>query len=234
MFSVADVVTQSLRYVSVVSPYDIDAPAAEFDIALQNMNMILAEQGAANTKWYNVPTDQEVLLKPAQALYDLEFELSTKTKLMMVIDAHLKDNTTKALSPLKLLRRSEFSNSYEEGKTGHPDAIYIDKLTEKTMWVMPMLPTGSTQSLSVVLTGIGYPVDVAEADGKADLGYPDAYARYFALLNAVDIGQGPVVTLSPSRIDRLAAMADRAKISLEAFTNRENVKRPRYTKPRSF
>lgn len=234
MFQVADAVQASLRYAGVVTPYDVDADSPQFDIALEHMNMLLAEKLGTSTNWWWVPAEQEIPVDAGVSSYTLDNELSSAEPLLMAFDAFLLNVDSGEREPIKMLRRSEFVEKFNATNYGTPNAIYIDRQPSPTMYVLPTIPVGSTANYKILLTGLKMPDDVRPEGGSAQLPFPDAWMNYLALSNAVHIGSGPVVALSPSRIAGLFTLLARAENVLESYNGRENVKRPRHTKPRRF
>lgn len=229
MFVGTDVTTMALGFVSVLSPYDDEPNPEEASVALRHFDALLAEMMGTKTFWWMVPGQQEITVTNGEEQYDLNVKLGGGTRLMMMRDAHLRyQNRT---CRLRMLRRWEFDSNYKPECLGTPDRIYIDRLEDPTAILMD---TPNIDGAKLVLTGIEFPPDVTADDGEVDLRFPKAWLRCMALKTAVDIGAGPVVTLSDTRHNKLLKMAMQAEKHLNAFNNRENVQGPRFTKPRSF
>lgn len=231
MYTAAQIAEFSLRFAGVLTPYDLAADSEAFNTALEHFNLLLAEITGTKTHWWWVPVTQEFALTVGESEYELDSKLSNGTPLLFVRDAHLKNATTGRRERVDLIRRWQFDEEYDpDNESGTVTRVYVERKDQPMLYVLDT----PTQADTLVLTGVSYPQDVTDTGGDVDFGFPDAWMRYLALRNAVDIGAGPVVALPSQRHDRLAKMALQAERRLNAYNNREQVQQARHTKPRDF
>jgi hypothetical protein len=238
MYVSSDIAELALEYAGVKSVYDVTASPEQLARALQYFNLILAEKTGTKKIWWWVPDDQVIPLTANTTTYNLTNLLTAtgKSPLMIVFNAALKNNTTGKLTPLELIRRNEFTEIYAPTvELGTPTQVYVSKPTDggAIAYLMPTL-TDTTNSYSLVLTGLKPPLDIRDDGGDTALPFPAAWARCFALLTALDIGMGPVVALSPARRAELRGEAEKAWVALNSFNNQANTQPARFTRPRSF
>ena len=238
MYVSSDIGQLALQYVGVVSPYDVTASSEQLTRALEHFNLILAERTGTKRLWWWTPADQEIDIQASTTSYNLTNLLSSdgKEPLGIVFNAALKNKTTGRITPLELIRRTEFTENYAPTvDVGTPAALHVTKPTTGGA-IAYLLPTlqDTTNSYSLLLSGLQLPEDIRVEGGAAAVPFPTAWVRCFALLTAVDIGMGPVVSLSSARRAELRGEADRAWTMLNAFNERENLKPARSTRMRSF
>lgn len=230
MYTAADAAELSLGFVGVKTPYDLAATAEEFDTALTHLNVLLAEIVGTKHFWWWTPVQQTFTLEVGVSEYNLDVKLVNGTPLHFVRRAQLKDSAGQ-VTPLTLIRRKQFDEEYEPAiDQGTPTRIYVERKNQPKLYTLGTPTVADT----IVLTGLRYPEDISASGGDVDITFPDAWIRYIALRNAVDIGAGPVVSLPAMRHKRLVDMANAAERALNAFNNRENLDRARRTKYRDL
>lgn len=224
LLTAAKICEEALRQVGALSPLDSAADPAMFEIAVSRLDMLIAELVATERFWWFVNAQQTIALQPGQRTYQLAALVDPP--LEFVGAAYLTQGGKE--DPIELLRRSAYDQRYDHAESGRPSGVYIERRDRPIMYVHPV-PTTSDYSLK--LTGQRYAPDIAGEKGRTAHGFPAAWQRYIVLSLAVDIGSGPVWKVPDGEIDRLERRAHQSRERLMAFSNRENIGRPRVTRP---
>lgn len=226
----AQIATSALREIGVYSPYDEAPDASQFAIALDRLEMLLDELTGTEKLWFFSPSTQSMALTSGTATYAMNALLSTD--LQFVTRVRLLRESEEL--PVTLLRKSDYEalrgTDAETAKT-YPDSVYIERKDNPNLICVP---TPAETGLVLKISGFTYANDVANDGGEVDHGFPAAWERYLSRALAADIGSGPVVTLPKNERDDKKAEAKAALKSLKTSNNRENVRKMRVTKPRSF
>lgn len=225
-----DVATRALRYVSSYAPYDVSPDQAELGVALECLDDLLAEKVGTEDLWYFVPDTQNVTLTAGESTYLLN--TVTNSDLQFIKEVQVFYNGVEV--EVELIRRAQYEELRDSGQlsTGDkPKYVYIERKDNPKMMV---LPAPVLAGYSLKMWGQKYSPDVTQKNGKVDTEFPKAWGRCLALELAVDIGSGPVVTLQQGHIDRLEGRMTRIQKLLQTFNNKENVRRPRFTRNRNF
>lgn len=223
-----DIVNGALRYVGAYSPYDVAPDPAEADIALDQLDMLLAEKVGTEALWFFVPATETVTLNANIDAYALN--TVTTNDLQFIREAQLLYDGKE--TPLDLIRREDFEEKRNDGTTeGNPEFLYIERKDNPTMHVLSK-PT--ITGYSIKLWGQKYAPDVTQNNGQIDVEFPKAWKRALTLKLAIDIGLGPVVKLPRADMQELKEEYIVADNLLKSFNNRSNVRRPRFTANRNF
>lgn len=229
----SDIAAGALKIVGSFATYDIDPDPAELNTALGCLADLLEERVGTKALWYFVPTSEVITLVADQESYVLN--TVTDENLQFVMQAELIYNGEP--TPLELIRRSRFDQVKGDPEvsvtpqTGTPCYLYIEKKDNPKMYVWPV-PTVS--GYTVKLLGQKYSPDITQSRGQVDIQFPKAWKRYWKHLLAIDIGSGPIIDLPPGKMDRLERRTKEMEMRLEDFHNKENVRRPRFTRMRDF
>lgn len=229
LFSAADVAEEALREIGVLTPYDTAAQPDEFRIALRRLVLLLDEWVGTNKFWFFVPSNVEIPLTVDKTEYALN--AFTGDPLQFIHEAYLlKDG--KEVGRVTLLRRSEYNDLVDDVNTdGLPGVAYIERKDQPTL----SFPTGvKVAGLTLRVTGMKYANNILTKNGEVAHGFPAAWQRALTLGLAVDIGDGPVTTIPEGELDRKQKKFMVAWSNLMSFNNREQVRRPRFTRMRDF
>lgn len=224
LLTAAKIVEQSLRQVGALSPLDTASDPAMFDIGLSRLDMLMAELIATDRFWWMVSASQTVALVVDQIEYNLAALVDPP--LEFVTAAYLANDDRE--DEIDLLLASEYRQISDKASSGTPTGVYIERRDRPTMYVNPV---PAVTGYSVLLTGQRYAVDLVSAGGQIAHGFPAAWQRYLTLALAVDIGSGPVWKVPDGELDRLERRARESRDRLMVFSNRENIGRPRVTRP---
>jgi hypothetical protein len=224
LLTAAKIVEEALRQVGALSPLDTASDPAMFEIATSRLDMLISELSATERFWWFVNVTQVIALQPGQTTYPLA--ALADPPIEFVTAAFLSHEGRE--DEIELLRRSQHDAIHDKASKGRPDAVYIERRDRPTMYVYPV---PQIAGYSLRLTGQRYAPDIAGEKGRTSHGFPSAWQRFIVLSLAVDIGSGPVWKVPDGELDRLERRARESRDRLMSFSNRENVNRPRITKP---
>lgn len=224
LLTAAKIVETALRQVGALSPLDTASDPAMFDIATTRLDMLMAELVATERFWWLVSGLQTVALVSGQSSYQLAGLVDPL--LEFITSAHL--SYAGVDDEIDLLRQSEYEAIADKDSAGRPAGIYIERRDRPTLYVNPV---PAVSGYTVLLTGQRYAPDIAGSRGQIAHGFPSSWQRYITLALAVDIGSGPVWKVPDVELDRLERRARESRDRLLSFSNRENVGRPRITRP---
>lgn len=237
-----EICERALRQINAY-PITESAPDGEqLREALFWLDLIMAEiAGEGHLFW--LKTDLLTLdLEPGVASYRLSATMGAEFPLDGVqfpIEAFLEDDAGRR-SPITIVRRDTFQDVRDAAEPGVPTMVYIDRLASPTLFVHPVIPTGTATAYKILLVVQTYAPNVAPSgvsgnrpQGSALTGFRQAWQRYLIYRLAFDLGTGPIHKLSNSSLQVFKREIEEAKAALEAFENQEHdtedpVVHPRY------
>lgn len=226
LLSSAKLATEALRNVGKVSPYDNTVDPESLEITLLRLDLLIAELvGTEEIHWF-VPVDQQFALTVDETEYELNTKLSTP--IQFVQHVFLVRNGREI--ELDQVRRSELDARVAAENPEEGFKVYVERDDD------PMLYTFFTpiEGDILLIRGQKYASNLTANHGSVPHGFPTAWQRSIILQLAADIGSGPIVTLPDNELNRLEKKAGTAFRRLMSFNNRENVRKPRYTRPQEF
>lgn len=229
MRTAADIAELALRQIGVYAPYDAGSDPAEFAVALEYLDLMLAQWVGERKFWWFVPSNQTINVITNQDEYDVT-ALVTDNRLQFVNNAHLIVPGQTKRQKLTLIRRSQFEDEYDENTTGVPDRIYIERTDTPKAYLLPTPATDYTLELS----GSKYSRNVINDRGAVPHDFPGAWELTMQMSLAALIGSGPVISLPVGERNDLRGQAAVFFSNLNAFNNAENVRKARVTKNRDF
>jgi hypothetical protein len=224
LLTAAKICEEALRQVGALSPLDTASDPAMFEIAVNRLDMLVAELVGTERFWWFVNAAQSITLQPGVTTYQLA--ALADPPLEFVSAAYLTQEGQE--DDIEILRRSEYDEIHAKSDKGRPAGIYIERRDRPVMYVHPV---PQIADYSIRLTGQRYAPDIAGEKGRTAHGFPAAWQRYIVMSLAVDIGSGPVAKIPDGELDRLERRAAQSRERLMAFSNRENLSRPRVTRP---
>lgn len=215
----------ALRRVRRVAPFETGGEGPHLSIALQHLDLVMAELAGTERLWWLTRIDQELAVEAGQQEYDLSGIQSPDPQ--DIIRAVWVD-TTQRREPICLYRQEQWDEIddrlYRQAAT--PEGAYVERTPASKLWLYP-IPT-EDGALHMTQQVIASDITNASADPSE---LPAAWQRYFVLALAAEIGSGPIERLSEQEINRLIQQAANAKNILLARHRRENVRRPRFVQP---
>ncbi|KAA5605429.1 hypothetical protein F1188_11040 [Roseospira marina] len=220
------IATQALRAIGHLAPIDSAADAAEHQIALTWLDIVLAELAETERLWPLVPTAQAVPLVAGQDSYRLAMHVVPQ--FAVVTRLGLRDAAGRE-TPVALVRRADWDAIDDKTAVGMPEAAHLldDEAQTLRLW-----PTPADANRTLVVTGQRHSADITtRRGGSVPHGLSPGWNRFLIKAVAAEIAGGPVLTLPVGERDRLRAEAMDAKARLLAHRGREQVDRPRRVRP---
>lgn len=221
--SAAKIAEHALRQIGAYSTNDSGADPAQFDVALDRLDILVAELASSeDLSWLETATTSVVLVAgtSAYSLSGLEH-----------VSAVRYTRAGRFPEPVDLIRHADFV--LLDTDSGDPQAASVTRAATLTLNVWPT-PATAQAGLALLVTGQSYAEDLTESQGAGATGLPTGWARWLIYTLAADLGSGPIHTLAPGTIQALEQRAGALKARLMAHSNRPQLGRPRYTRYRDF
>lgn len=205
-FTARDIAVEALQEVGAFPPSQ-DAPdEAELGRAIEVLDAIVDEiAGTFHLPW--LVETVEVLLEADKASYPLEdyftensFHLSAEHWRKAQLWQKPPSGALKLQYTLPLWRKWEYDQRVKPS-TGEPEGVYIERIFDPTMHVLPVPAVADTFTVKLELQGM--PRELEEQQGGRRPPFLNAWRRYLTLRTAYDIGGGRVKRLNPGDRDRL-------------------------------
>lgn len=214
----------ALRRIRNVSWFEGEAEGQALTVALEHLDLIVAELAGTERLWWLQKFDQEVAAVGGQRDYDLSGVLTPDPQ--DIIFAAWIDEQERRV-PLRLYRRVDWDelDDRDIAEAAEPIGVYVERTPQSMLRLYPTPTEDGTLNLTVqVLSG-----NLTQVDAPLDL--PAAWQRYFVLELAADLGSGPIERLPTEQQDRFRNMAANLKNMLLARARHENVAIPRQVQP---
>ena len=216
----------ALRRIRHVSWFETGGEGPALSIALEHLDMLMAQIAGTERLWWLVKVDVPVEIDADTEEYDLAGILNPDAQDVIEV-AWIAENGRR--DPLCMYRLRDWNEiedrTYRVGT--RPEGVYVEHTSTSKMRLYPI----PTEAGTVTLTIQAMAADISSGAEDAQHGAPAAWQRYFVLALAADIGAGPIERLGETEINRLLTQAREAKMDLLARGRRENVKRPRMIRP---
>lgn len=217
----------ALRQIGAYSTNDMGADPAQFEVALERLDILVAELAATELMPWLIETSARYTLVSGTRDYTLT-GLEHVTTAKIDRDGDLDDVELLRLGPFEAL----------DGSASDPRAGTVLRIASTTGPALTMrlwpTPAAAQTGAVLVVTGQNYPANLVTNHGRDAHGLPSGWARYLIYLLAADIGSGPVHMLAPGAIQGFEQRAAALKSRLTAHSARDQLARPRYTKYRDF
>lgn len=240
VLTAAGICEQALRQIGH-TPITETAPDGEaLRVALQRLDLILAETGAVTRFFAFVPATLTLTLVAGQSAYPLETSLGSQfptDDIESVIAAYLLRPDGRR-EPIVLAQRDTWQGRTQESREGVPEILYVNRLPSATLYTYPTLPAAETETYQLALDVQTYAPKVSPGGvtgnrplGSGETRIRQGWQRWLIYRLAMDIGSGPVAWLQEQRISRLERQAAIAWDALTAFENRPHDTEPPMTHP---
>lgn len=223
------IATQALRKIQVISPYEDGIEDQRHEIALQWLDLIVAELAGTKRYWWLVPDTAEIALVEGQRVYNIA-NLTTPS-LDFVFRAFRRDGASGEDEEIELIRRLDYEQREDKDEQGQVKRAHITREPEPKMYVHPVPMHGQD---SIRLFGQRHAPDATQSQGATPHGFPPEWQRYLITRLAYELAQGPVVRWAGNELERLRVEAQEIKRDLDSWSAREQVDRPRFTAYRDF
>jgi hypothetical protein len=229
--SAADIANIALQRIGEYSVYDEGADEGSFSRALEQLDLLIKELVGTRRFWWFAPATQEITLQAGISTYDLFTELNTDLQFINNVQVFANNREEK----LKLLRRSEFEeyrNTEDLNNNDNLIGVYIERTDTNPQ--MTVFPAPLTDTVKLKVQGYKYSDDMTNENGLVPTGFPEAWERCLTFMLAIDCGLGAITSIPANELATFQNIVTRSEKMLETLAGRENVRRPRFTKPRSF
>ena len=222
-----------LRRVRLYTAHDDGVDPAYLSIALEAMDMALAEfAGTYPCHWLvenTISVDLAADTVP-QNVVGLSASIGD-TSLQYITDVQIRRTATGDQSSLTRLSRSQYNEIPDKTASGPPTHVYIDR--QRFTPDFYFYPVPATADFDALVTWQKVSPDLTENTGAEAHGLEAAFQRWMTYRAASDIGDGPAVALPLDYLSWMEKKAEQAEDRLKGFTMREN-KRERFVKYRGF
>ena len=211
----------ALRLIGSFSINHSAADPAELEESLQWLDLVVGTMAAIDRPYWLTEKTVSKALTVDQSEYDLNNFLGSDkpTDGVFFVSRVTINDGNSADEPIDIIRRNEYEEIANKVTSGKTEKIYIDRRTTPSFFVYPVMGTGATYTLKMVLQS--YPPDMTANKGNAKHGIPPEWNMWMIKALVAEIGGGPVRRLPQSERSDLAADADRLYKKLMAYANRE-------------
>lgn len=213
----------ALRQIGAFSTNDSGSDPAQFQVALERLDILVAELSASEDLSWLETVSVSVALVSSQSVYALDT--------LEHVSAVRYTRTGRPPEPVDLIRLSDFV--LLDPDSGDPEVAAVSRAESLSLNVWPT-PATAQVGLTLLVTGQTYSADLATGKGRDATGLPSGWARYLIYLLAADLGSGPIHMLPAGTIQAFEQRAGGLKGRLMAHSNRAQLGRPRYTAYRDF
>jgi hypothetical protein len=225
LLSASDVAVQALRDIGEMSIYDTEPDPVALSVALQRLDLLVAELCGTENVWWLRPLQVDVPLTSGVRDVSLETQsprMEFYSHATLVLST---DPTPQREIPLRLISWQDYARIEQKDAAGQPECVYIQRRDDSPTASLYRVP--ATNGLVLRLTGQVY-ADILTSDhGRKDHGLPAAWQMWMIKQLAADIGAGPVRTIPLSDRQDKQGRAQAALVKLMARNNRQNIDRPR-------
>lgn len=212
-FDAGEIATLAARTAQVIAPNVRALDEGRHAIALQFLDMIIAEQNGADSWPWEAAGPQAIALVAARASYDISSLLSDP--LQFVHQAWRRDSNGLD-TPIPLISVDQYDALADKDEAGPPDRLFID---HGRALAFPW-PVASTTGASIYLDGFGYPPDVTKSKGSIPHNLPNAWQLNLHYRLALVIGDGPLIKSPAGDRDRWQKIVDSSEKTLSSYTAR--------------
>lgn len=232
--SARQICEHALRRIGAFSINDDGADGTEMTVALQNLDMELAELAGTSRLLFLVPDTLSITLTGGIKSYDIDDVLGQAAPdlgIQFPISASL-DISNGNETPIEIVTRPKYEEIKRKDTTGNPEIIFIDRLDDPKMLVYPVPAVGVT-TLKIKLVVQTFAPEFS-GNGQKATSLRVAWNKWAVLQLAAAIGDGPVRQLPDAEVNKIVALAEASRQRLEAFENRDHHSYPRLVEFRDF
>lgn len=220
----------ALRMVGAFAVNDAAARPQDMAVALELLDDLIGEiSGVMDCFWLRTAT-LPIALEADTASYDLKTKLGADWPAQGIeyITGAWLESGSGDRGEIEICARAKIEAQSPQDQSGPPSLIYIDRLVPAPglrVWPVPADTTWTlqvvAQTLAPTVRGVG-PTPRANAGESISTGVPSSWNRYIKFALAADCGEGPVRTLPAQKTAQWRAIAERSRVDLLAFQNREH------------
>jgi len=245
LFSAREIGELALGKIGAFTPNDEQADEAELDVAINHMELEIAELAGTERCQWLIPVAVEFTLEPGvgeiENLMDVLADAAPAAQIAYVISGSTRDTNGNA-TPVTLVRRRKWEELEDNETPGSPEWIHIDRNNDEPRLFMHPVPVDlgdGTTGLTLRLLVQTYAPSVMGAESEetaGDLrhGLDRSWQKWLVLQVASALGDGPVRQLSDQKVTRLIQQAAVSKAALLAYQNREKGLEPKDRRTRRY
>jgi hypothetical protein len=228
-----DIAVMALRKIGRVSPNQPSAKAADLSIALDVLDVEVAQLAGTKRLWWLVPANATFYLDANEASFDLITQSGGAiTSVQFIITFQILDTNNRVVSVPRRISRREYDQITDKTKTGLPEVVYIDRTSPRpVVYTWPVTPAASTYQAYVAVQN--YSETMSDDNGNTAHGLPTPWQGWAISRTAYMLGGGYISTLPSDELTRHKNDAQDALQMLQAFFD-VNKQYGRRTKAWSF
>ncbi len=221
----AAIATAALRRIGELPPSETGATGAALTIALGQLDRILSFVGGTEHLEWLKSSAVTLAIVEGQQRYDLNASISPD--LDFVVSARLTFDDADA-EDVRLILRDEWDDLLDRARTaGRPERMFIERSPDAAGWLYPIPDADYT----LELTRQRATPDLTQSNGTVDHEFFESWQLFLEWELAYQLGTGPIRSLPADQRREMRAEAMRLKSELMAKQPRQNVHRPRFTRP---
>lgn len=226
VLTASGIAEQALRRIGAYSTYDTGPDAEDMGVALEQLDLVIGHlSGTSRPEWL-VETELTVQMVAGQRVYTLAGTIAKPLQHFHSARYILPDGT---VAPLTLVRRDAYLDNEERTDPGRPEIAHIERRDSPRLFVHPV--PEADELGKVELVGTLYGADIAQARGRTPHGLPVSWQLWLIYELAYHCGTGPIRRLPQGTADAIKRDAAMLRRELDGYQNREQVNRPRFTRP---
>ncbi|WP_341702623.1 hypothetical protein [Ferrovibrio sp.] len=246
LFTAKQICEQALRKIGAYSVNDSAADPVELAIAMNWLDLIMAEFSGTTQVFWLVNNAVNLTLTTAVGSYTLPAALGADAPangIQFINSATLVDENGDR-TPLTIFDYQTYNQVTNKQDAGDPTGVYIERLNSPVLYTYPTatFDTGLGESRIIELNIQSFANSVAadrattriQSEGSLQHGLRASWQRWAINRLARDLGDGPIRNLPSGRLDRLNDQAMLSEKKLLAFENRETFDAPIQTAYRDY
>jgi len=232
LFTAKKIAEFALRRVGTYAVHDTGADPDEFSVAMDHLDMLVAEVVATEDCQWLYQAAVNVTLPANTTPVDIVNVAGTglipANSFQFIKEIWLRDPTTLKDSYLNRISRAAYEAIDNKSLGGIPTHVFVDRTEFNPKFYFWPVPTVATWIAHIVF----YKYE-DELSNTGPHGFPESWQRFLTYALAVDLGTGPIVHLEPNRAREYERIANQSKLRLFAIQNREH-RKPRMVAYRDF
>lgn len=246
LFTAKQIAEEALRKIGAYSINDSAADGTELRVALNWLDLIMAELSGTTQIFWLVRNEVNLTLVSDQRSYTLPAALNAEAPangIQFINGATLVDQDGNR-SDLTILDYQTYNAVTDKNAQGEPTGIYVERLDNPVLYAYPVAnfdtSLGQTRTIELSLQTFANTVAADRAttrmasEGALQHGLRLSWQKWAIYELARSLGDGTIRNLPSGRLDRLKDTALMAKKELLAFENREVFDAPIRTAYRDY
>lgn len=227
-YTVGKICEMALQKIGAFSINDTAARGRDQAVAIDWLDAVVRHVAGTRRAFWLVPATIPITLTAGSQSYALLDAMGANAPaegVQFPIEATVTDSTGTEW-PVDILDRTEYDAVAKKSDTASkPDVIFIDRLDPPTLYVHPVLATGGSATLNLIVQRFNR--QITDASQAHEL--RAAWDLFLIHKLASEIGAGPVRRLPDGEVEKMRDSADELLVELEAFENRQHADFPRRT-----